>query len=277
MFKFYNLPAAVFYHTMEAELSFLALRLWHGLCHAMHQAYLRSGGPPPDGIYEFKIEALRTTVLPSGERDTRQIRKAMNDLRDSLLVDEISFTKKGRSIRFQLGQAVYDIMDKHPKPYARMDISLISQCRSKPDILWLQNTLTYCRMNFPRYLLSPTYFQTRGQRDKELRAARHMSLITGFRFVVGITQCYFTDAITDVTVKISHADTKWHERNFFAFNPHTTIHVFEAGVASVRSKAAAGQRRNWHKPAPQQADTTGEQNAQAAQCVSARGDEDPDK
>lgn len=262
---------------MEAELSFLVLRLWHGLCHATHKAYFRSGGPPPDNIYEFEIEALRTTVLPSGERDTRQIQKTMNNMRESLLVDEISITKNGRSIRFQLGQAVYDIMDKHPKPYARMDISLVSQCRSKPDILWLQNALTHCRMDFPRYLLSPTDFHTRGQRDRELRAARHISLITGFRFVVGITQCYFSDAITDVTVKISHADTKWHERNFFAFNPHTTIHVFEAGVASVRTKAAAGQRRNRRKPAPQQADTTGKQNAQAAHCASAQGDEDPDQ
>jgi hypothetical protein len=251
MFEAYNVPAAVFYHTMEAELGFLALRLWHGLFHATHQAYLRAGGPPPDGIYEFKIEALRTTVLPSGERDNRQIQKAMNDLRESLLVDEVSFSKNGRSIRFQLGQAVYDIIDKHPKPYARMDISLVSQCRSKSDILWLQNALTHFRMDFPRYLLSPTDFQTRRQRDRELRAARHISLITGFRFVVGITQCYFTDAITDVTVKISHADTKWHERNFFAFNPHTTIHVFEAGVASVRSKSATGQRRNWRNPASQ--------------------------
>ena len=273
MFNFYNIPATLFYHTMEPELSFLSLRLWHGLYHAMHQAYLQSGGPPPDGIYEFKIEALRTTVLPPGERDNRQIQKAMDGLRESLLVDGICFGKNGRSLRFQLGQTVYDIIDKHPKPYARMDISLVSKCRSKPDILWLQNTLSHSRMDFPKYLLSPMHFLTRCQRVSELRAAQRISLVTGYRFAVGITQCYFTDAITDVTVKIAHQKTKWHERNFFAFNPHTTIHVFDAGVASVRSKAAARDRKNWRKPAPQLAGSDGEMNGQPSQCPSSRSDE----
>lgn len=129
-----------------ANLEFLALRLLYGLMHAMQHAILIGA----EDTFEFRISLLRTTIFPAGEKDIRQVRKAVESINRSCYVNKIGITENGRSIEPVPRKDVLDIAEEPPHTFSRIDMGMIAACGSIFEIYLTELVFRHHRKAFPK-------------------------------------------------------------------------------------------------------------------------------
>lgn len=208
---------------------FLGRRLLHALFCAGWQIEARQIQPNQLGQYAINVQALRETLLPSGETDTRQLQKAINGVAVTQLFDHCALSRSRRQIEVQFSDAIPLFRIDPGDAYATFDTALMAQCKTEAEFLFIEQVMLNHRKSYPKFQLPGLHRHP--ARDakwakighKWVRAICAVSRITGFRFVLGVSVERYTGRIMDIAVKIEHGSTKWSVKNLYSFGDFATV------------------------------------------------------
>lgn len=229
--EYLKLPCAMSPAIWHVNLHFTAMRLYYGILHAIQQA-CEAGIYFEGETYKFSISALRTTVLPSGETDNRQLKKAVELLGQVPgLVEEIKISPDGRSLIIRPNPMPFEIAQLFPEPYGQIDMKKIKSCRNTYEIILTDVVSQVHRMNYPIYDFVAFDDETLARHKEWKKAAAVLSERFGYTMLFREVFEPFTKRHLRTTLKIMHSSTKWLPLQFYAFGPSERLTECVGGKA----------------------------------------------
>lgn len=269
----YVLPEHVVNFLCNHERSFLALRLIHGLLYALDTALRGKMALVPAQFpreHSVRTSTLAAAVGPEKAKDNRWIHQACEELADQNILR--SAKVQGRVFRFQLGNEFLASFSKPTKAFAIMRTNQVRQCRTLHDLMFLSLACLHGGKDRPRFLLPriPVRLEPAASRLSLLpqdppkqepwriswcrssrswtNAAIRTSRILGHAYLIGPRQDMIDDFVSEVAVKVGHANTIWERGKLYKFPPGTrsVVEIATGGAGKMTLNAEALQHK-WHQ------------------------------